>query len=141
MIEADPFAANALRNFQAWWQIHGVVTPPVQFVSSSRIYYQRTPEFVAAIEQLCASSVLAKAEAGNHGMSSEQGYREEVSGCSAQIIVHTWFVEMDFDLHNPWDVVGVLGHLFGEVLPNKIRKKATDPEIVAQALRKRGFDV
>lgn len=141
MIAVDPSVSRAFRNFESWWQIHSIAPPPIQFVSSSRIYYQRTPEFVTSIEALCVSGVLAEAEAGNHGMSVEKGYREQVPGCSAQIIVHNWFVEMDFDLHNPWDVVGALGHVFGELLPNKIKKQTTDPEIVAQALRKRGFEV
>lgn len=132
--------AQAARNFAAWWGLHGITLETLH-VSSSRAKYWRGAYIDAVIAGLAAEGVLLPADAGNHGVDVEQGYREDVAGVSAQIVVHSWFIEMDFDLHNPTrDLVGALGHA-GELIENKLTGKTTDPFEVAWQLRARGMDV
>ncbi len=88
---------------------------------------------------MCAHGIIEKRFAGNHGSDIVIGYRECVSRCAAQIIVHKELIEIDFDHWQPWDVVGGVGHLW-EVLRNKIGKRRTDPFAIAADLRKRGID-
>lgn len=131
---------QAARNFAAWWAQHGITLEPLH-VSSSRAWYRRGAYIDAVIAGLASEGVLLPADASNHGVDVDQGYREDVAGVSAQIVVHSWFIEMDFDLHNPTrDLVSAIGHV-GELLANKVTGQTTDPFEVAVELRKRGLDV
>lgn len=131
--------AQAARNFAAWWGYRGVVIEPL-YVTSSRAWFSRGAHIDAVIAGLASEGVLLPADASNHGVDVEQGYREDVAGVSAQIVVHSWFLEMDFDLYNPTrDLVSAVGHL-GELIGNA-GGATTDPFAVAEQLRKRGLDV
>lgn len=84
------------------------------------------------------SKQLVEAYAKNHGPSVIVGYREARTRTSAQIIIHIDRVEMDFDHWSPVDLAGLVGHLF-EVSINRLGKRKTCPEKVAEALRRRGI--
>lgn len=125
------------RNFSAWWGMHGVCVYPLH-VTTSRAWYRRESYIEAVIAGLVKDKVLLPASADNHGVDVEAGYREDVPLCSAQIVVHSWFIEMDFDFHNPTrDLAGAIGHL-GELIVNKITGTTTDPFEVARLLKERG---
>ena len=133
--------AQAARNFTAWWGLHGITPGEWVSLSPSRIYYRRTEYLDVCIAGLVREGVLLPADASNHGVDVLAGYREDVAGCSAQIVVRWGLIEMDFDLHNPTrDLVSAVGHL-GELLSNKLGGHGTDPLVVAEQLRQRGLDV
>jgi len=48
-------------------------------------------------------------------------------------------IEIDFDLWQPWDLIGWIGHGW-EVMTNRLRKRKTDPFRVAEMLRERGIN-
>ena len=132
--------AQAALNFARWWSYHGVIVEPLH-TTSSRAWYRRSLYLDAVIAALAGRKILLPAEAGNHGVDVEHGYREDVAGVSAQLVVHSWFLEMDFDFHDPTrDLVSAVGHV-GELFVNKITGHTTDPFAVAVELRKRGLDL
>jgi len=136
-----PPDAQCAANIRAWAAHHGWAEHTPSRAARDRCYFPRTDALLADIRILVEKNppVLLKAPAKNHGKSVEVGYREDVAGVSAQVIIHATEVEIDFDFHNPTrDVVGAIGHL-GEVFVNKIRRRKTDPFRVAGLLKKRGI--
>lgn len=107
---------------------------------SDRTWFIRDAAWDATILRLRNSGLIERREAKNHGTDVVDGYRECVSRCAAQIVVHKTAIEVDFDFWQPWDVVGVIGHGI-EVVRNKISKNKTDPFEVAKRLKKRGVHV
>ena len=133
-----PEAQSAL-NQARWWAHYGYVPPDPIRTAPDRCYYAATDQLLTAIADLAARGVLVQtARPTNHGETVIRGYRETVGRCSAQVIVHSDEVEMDFDFHNPRDLVDGLGHL-AEVLRNKWTGGKTDPFKIAAQLRKRGI--
>lgn len=47
-------------------------------------------------------------------------------------------VACDIDAHNPWDVVGIVRHLW-DVVRHKVERRDTDPWWVARQMQKAGF--
>ena len=133
-----PEAQSAL-NQARWWAHHGYVPPEPIRTAPDRCYYAATDKLLTVIADLAGRGVLIQtARPTNHGGTALRGYREDVGRCSAQIIVHPSEVEMDFDHHNPRDVVDGIGHAV-EVLRNKFGRRKTDPFKIARELRKRGI--
>lgn len=134
-----PEAQSAL-NQARWWAHHGYVPPDPIRVEPDRCYYAATDQLLTAIADLAGRGILeVTARPTNHGETVIRGYREAVGRCSAQVIVHQSEVEMDFDHHNPRDVVDGIGHAI-EVLRNKFGRRKTDPFKIARELRKRGIN-
>lgn len=132
--------AQCAANIAAWFASYSLGKHEPREMRQDRCYYDRTPELLADIKRLFDDKVLRKAPAKNHGPDVEIGYREDVPGVSAQVIVHASEVEIDFDFHNPTrDIVGGVGHA-REVFANWIKKQKTDPFEVAKRLRKRGIN-
>ena len=83
-------------------------------------------------------------EVKNHGETAVRGWREVGARPSMQAVLHSfdegmrWEVEIDFDLWNPaWGLIPAAAHFFGEVLPNKLTGRKTNPEKVARLLARR----
>lgn len=141
MLPSTPKEAAALRNFNAWWASHGITDLGVISITSSRVWYTLTPKILDKIHELAQRGVLLRSSTGGHGVDAIDGFREDVAGPSAQLVLQPGFLEMDFDEHNPdRDAVSLFGHVF-EVLRNKFFGAKTDPYKIAEGLRKRGLDV
>ncbi len=129
--------AQCAANVSAWMAKHGLDLPFVTILPD-RVFCQRDMAFEIRLSELCDKGVIEKRFAGNHGKYVQVAYRECISRGAAQIIVHEQSIEIDFDHWQPWDVVGIAGHLW-EVMQNHLGKRKTDPFAIAKSLRKRGI--
>ena len=127
------------RNVAAWLHHHGVIAMPPWREEVDRCFFRRDEHTLRQLRVLEARGVLEHRWAGNHGKDIYMAFRECVPRCAAQVIVHADEIEVDFDLWQPWDVVGWIGHGW-EVMTNRLRKRKTDPFRVAEMLRKRGIN-
>jgi hypothetical protein len=130
--------AICLKNVSAWLKFRKIPAPEPISVSQDRVFYDKTVGMRAAIFAAASDSILVPANYKNHGKTAVMGYREDVGTYSAQVILHTDKIEIDFDYFNPYDVVGIVGHAL-EVLRNRLRKTKTDPRKVAKKLKERGI--
>ena len=86
------------------------------------------------------------AAAGGHrnwkGKKGRIGWRQ-VEEPSMQIVVYPdWTIEIDFDYFNPRrDLRGLFGHIFLEWIPHKFGAPKTNPFVVANRLRRKGYPV
>ena len=127
--------AQSAANVRAWMRRYGLRLP-FTATESDRVWLPRDFVFELRITELCAAKVIEERDASNHGSNVEIGYRECVSRCAAQIVVHRNIIEIDFDLWQPWDVIGWFGHGW-EVVRNKLGNRKTDPFEVSAGLKKR----
>ncbi|MBX7218690.1 MAG: hypothetical protein K1Y36_01975 [Blastocatellia bacterium] len=78
----------------------------------------------------------------DHQGLNEWGARQWVTRESMQFGVGKAGAFIDIDRFGPTtDLAGFFGHVFGEVIPHKIKKNKTDPFEVGKALRKRGVEI
>lgn len=131
--------AQCEKNVRNWLTVHNI--PALHFLAaeSDRCWFERTTDMEFAVRVLALKGVLTESDASLHGPSVVIGYRENYSRGSAQVVIHTEAIEVDFDYWNPQDVVGWIGHGW-EVLMNKIGRKKTDPFKIAKLLKKRNID-
>lgn len=124
-------------NICAWLKYRGFCDQFTMKAFPDRCFYPRHNLFDKWISKMALEGVLLEFPSKNHGKDVIVGYRENVSRCGAQVIVHPEEIEIDFDLWTPYDLVGLFGHGW-EVLTNRIGKKKTDPRKVREGLKKRG---
>ena len=129
--------AQCAANVKAWMANHGLYLA-FTTVLPDRVFMPRDLAFEVRLSEMCAAGVIENRFAGNHGKYVQVAYRECVSRCAAQIVVHDHAIEFDFDFWQPWDVVGGVGHLW-EVLRNKLGHRKTDPFEIAEGLKSRGI--
>lgn len=126
-------------NVVAWLAHHGFDPKMDPFIKDQdRTWFIRNSAWDAFVSRMLVSGATERRSASNHGVDVVDGYRECVSRCAAQVIVHRGSIEIDFDMWQPWDLVGWVGHGI-EVAKNKIGKRKTDPFKIAEQLRKRGI--
>jgi len=130
--------AICLKNVSAWLKFRKIPAPEPISVSQDRVFYPDSQDFKAHIYLARIDGILIPANYKNHGKTAVMGYREDVGTYSAQVVLHTDKIEIDFDYFNPYDVVGIIGHTW-EVLRNRLRKTKTDPRKVAKKLKERGI--
>ena len=130
--------AICLKNVSSWLKFRKIQEPKPISVLCDRVFYPQDAEMRSAIYDAAQEGVLIPANYKNHGKTAYAGYREDVGTYSAQVILHTHKIEIDFDYFNPYDVVGIIGHTW-EVLRNRLRKIKTDPSKVAKVLKERGI--
>lgn len=126
-------------NVRTWLKYQGV-DPNMKFIKvcQDRVFMDRNHGFESEVFRMAKDlKKLDPCYCGNHGKTAMLGYRESIGRCSAQIVVHTDCIEIDFDYWRPWDVVGLIGHGW-EVLTNQIFKSKTDPFKIQEELKKRG---
>ena len=132
--------ARCRANVAAWCAYHALGPISGEWrVFEDRCYFPRTPRLVEQLLLLESRGKLEHRWAGNHGRNIYMAFRECVPRCAAQVIVHAEEIEIDFDLWQPWDVVGWIGHCW-EVMTNRLRRRKTDPFRVAEMLRQRGIN-
>jgi hypothetical protein len=113
--------AICLKNVSSWLKFRNIpVSEPIS-VSQDRVFYPSSQEVRSAIYNTCIDGDLIAGNYKNHGKTAVGGYREDVGTYSAQVIIHTGSIEIDFDYFNPYDVVGIIGHAW-EVVRNRLRK-------------------
>lgn len=131
--------AQCALNQARWWAHHGYPVPTPIRTAPDRCFYAATDELLTHIADLAGRGILRQtARPANHGSDVLRGYREDVGRCSAQIVVHREEVEMDFDEHNPRDLVDGIGHAL-EVIKNHATGSKTDPFLISRLLQARGI--
>lgn len=85
--------------------------------------------------------IYDKPDKDHQGM-NDWGARQLVTRESLQVGIGKNGAFIDIDRFGPrTDLVGLFGHIFGEVIPHKITHGKTDPFAVGKGLRKRGIDI
>lgn len=141
MREVDMAARQMLGNVEAWMRFQGAPTIWIWGEEPDRVWFKSGDDWEGWVARMAAEGRLVPGNYRNHGPTAIAGWREAVGRYGAQLVKHEgglW--EIDFDYWNPWDVVGLVGHL-AEVAVNKLKNVKTDPVKVAKGLRKRGIEV
>lgn len=141
MQSVETAGRQMLENVEAWMRAYGAPSIWIWGEEPDRVWFKSGEDWPVWVARMAQDGRLVPGNYRNHGETAIVGWREAVGRYGAQLVEHEdglW--EIDFDYWNPWDVVGVVGHL-GEVVGNKLRKRKTDPWKVAKGLRKRGIEV
>ncbi len=94
--------AQCAANVRAWLSKHGLGSQrEFRLVECDRAWLPRDAGLETLLSRMCAEGILEKRYAGNHGPNIVVGYRECVSRCAAQVIVHDSGIEIDFDSYQP----------------------------------------
>lgn len=127
-------------NIAAWARHVGLDLPLPFREEPDRCWYKGGWNLDSSLEWLISDGKLIAGNYKNHGKTAIAGWRESRGRCSAQVVRHDGGIyEIDFDLWNPWDLVGLIGHGW-EVATNRLRRRKTDPFKVAEILRERGIN-
>ena len=131
---------RCFKNIAAWARHVGLDLPLPVKEEADRCWYKGGFNLDSSINRMVRAGELVPANYKNHGETAIDGWRESRGRCTAQIVAHkNGIYEIDFDLWNPWDLVGLIGHGL-EVATNKLGRRKTDPFKVVEMLRERGIN-